>query len=134
MVLTILAFAATPALATHRNCDDFDTWRQAQRYFENANHDTSDLDRDDNGDACESLPGYQVGGNVGGGNDDDGSGDPDDDGEDGDNDGENGGGNGDLPDSSTAPLSTGAPLSLLLTALDLGTFGLVLRRRIGIRP
>lgn len=86
MVLVLLAFAAAPTLATHRNCSDFDTHAQAQRYFENANHETSDLDAD-GGDACESLPGYSAGGSNGGGN---------------------GGGNGGVKTSARCPIRPGS--------------------------
>ena len=43
-----------------RNCSDFDTWAEAQAFYEAAGGPESDphgLDRDRNGIACESLPG-----------------------------------------------------------------------------
>ena len=43
-----------------RNCSDFDTWREAQDFFESEGGPESDphgLDRDGDGIACESLPG-----------------------------------------------------------------------------
>ena len=43
-----------------RNCSDFDTWAEAQAFYEAAGGPESDrhrLDRDGNGIACESLPG-----------------------------------------------------------------------------
>lgn len=39
---------------SEKNCDDFSTQREAQSYFEAYN--ASDLDRDNDGIACESLP------------------------------------------------------------------------------
>ena len=41
------------------NCSDFDTQLQAQKFFNNAggsSEDTNDLDRDNDGEACEELP------------------------------------------------------------------------------
>jgi hypothetical protein len=43
-----------------RDCGDFDTWREAQAFYEAAGGPQKDphrLDRDGNGIACESLPG-----------------------------------------------------------------------------
>ncbi len=43
-----------------RNCSDFDTWAEAQAFYEAAGGPETDrhrLDRDSNGVACESLPG-----------------------------------------------------------------------------
>ena len=43
-----------------RNCSDFDTWREAQDFYESAGGPASDphrLDGDGDGIACESLPG-----------------------------------------------------------------------------
>ena len=43
-----------------RNCSDFDTWREAQDFYESEGGPASDphgLDRDGDGIACESLPG-----------------------------------------------------------------------------
>ena len=43
-----------------RNCSDFERWEDAQRFFEASGGPDSDphrLDRDNNGVACESLPG-----------------------------------------------------------------------------
>jgi hypothetical protein len=112
MVFTLTVFVAAPTLGTHRNCPDFETHAQAQRYFENADHPTSDLDADDDGDACEGLPGYDAGGGNGGGND----------------------GPGELPESATRTGDPASGLPLLLAGLGLGTFWLMLRRRFGIRP
>ena len=47
-------------LGSDRNCGDFASWAQAQDFFEASGGPQSDrhrLDRDRNGDACESLPG-----------------------------------------------------------------------------
>ncbi len=125
--LALVVLMAMPTLGTHRNCPEFDTHAQAQRYFENANHETSDLDADNDGDACEGLPGYKSGGNGNGNGDDEG----DNGGDDGDDDG-NGADPGDMPDSSTTS-PAGAPLPLLLSAFGLGTFGLMLRRRFSLQ-
>jgi len=41
------------------NCDDFQTWEQAQKFFKNAggpSKDVNRLDGDGDGEACESLP------------------------------------------------------------------------------
>ena len=41
------------------NCDDFDNQPQAQKFFNNAggpSEDTNDLDRNNDGQACEALP------------------------------------------------------------------------------
>ncbi len=41
------------------NCDDFNTQPEAQRFFEKAggpSEDTNDLDRNNDGQACEELP------------------------------------------------------------------------------
>ena len=43
-----------------RNCGDFDTWQEAQEFYESEGGPTEDphrLDRDKDGVACESLPG-----------------------------------------------------------------------------
>jgi len=37
------------------NCSDFQTWEQAQEIYESYSNDVHDLDRDDDGIACESL-------------------------------------------------------------------------------
>ncbi len=128
-----------PALASHpgdRDCPDFSTWRQAQDFFErhggSSSNNADRLDADSDGDACETLPGYNGGGGNGdngngGGNGDNGSG--------GNGDNGNGGGDdpGEMPPTSTDPVSTGITLPLLLTALGLGTFGLMLRRRFSLQ-
>ena len=50
----------TPKPKDTRNCSDFDTWQEAQAFFESEGGPGSDphrLDRNDDGIACESLPG-----------------------------------------------------------------------------
>lgn len=58
--LTITAGVAQPAAAfVDRDCADFATHRQAQRYFKKhggPRHDPSRLDGDHDGRACEDLP------------------------------------------------------------------------------
>ncbi len=56
-----VATLAQPAAATFhdKDCSDFKTHRQAQRYFKNhggPRHDPSHLDADHDGIACEDLP------------------------------------------------------------------------------
>lgn len=59
-VLTLGAALAQPAAAfIDRDCSDFATHRQAQRYFKKhggPRHDPSRLDADHDGIACEDLP------------------------------------------------------------------------------
>lgn len=46
--------------AQDRNCDDFDSWREAQDFFEaegGPENDPHGLDGDNDGIACESFPG-----------------------------------------------------------------------------
>lgn len=51
-------FLAAPASAQDDlNCDDFDTQAEAQAEFDADPSDPNGLDRDDDGIACESLPG-----------------------------------------------------------------------------
>ena len=50
----------TPTPIQDRNCSDFDTWAEAQAFFESEGGPDSDphrLDRDSDGIACQSLPG-----------------------------------------------------------------------------
>lgn len=123
-----MALMAVPALGNHpgdRDCPDFDSHEQAQAFFDrhggSASENVDRLDGDSDGLACED---YEYSGSRSGG---------------GDNDNDEGGQQsdgddpGELPESSTTPVGSGAPLSLLLTVLGLGTFGLMLRRRIGLR-
>lgn len=54
-----LLIAASPAAAFYdRDCSDFATHRQAQRFFKkhHPNRDPHGLDGDNDGLACESLP------------------------------------------------------------------------------
>lgn len=53
-----LAFAAAPASAADKDCSDFDTWRQAQKFYKKhggPERDPHRLDADRDGIACESL-------------------------------------------------------------------------------
>lgn len=54
-----LAIAASPATAfVDKDCSDFSSWQQAQRYYKNhggPRHDPSRLDADHDGIACEDL-------------------------------------------------------------------------------
>ncbi len=50
----------TPKQSDTHNCSDFDTWSEAQAFFESEGGPNSDphrLDRDKDGTACQSLPG-----------------------------------------------------------------------------
>lgn len=52
------AFTAGPAAAADKDCSDFSSWRQAQRFYKNhggPRHDPHRLDADRDGIACESL-------------------------------------------------------------------------------
>jgi hypothetical protein len=53
-----LAFAAAPVSAADKDCSDFNSWRQAQRFYKNhggPRYDPHRLDADHDGIACESL-------------------------------------------------------------------------------
>jgi Excalibur calcium-binding domain len=53
-----LAFTAAPALAGDKDCSDFKSWQQAQKFYKNhggPRHDPHRLDGDHDGVACESL-------------------------------------------------------------------------------
>lgn len=59
VALLLSAVVAQPASAFRdRDCSDFSTHRQAQRFFErhNPKRDPHRLDGDDDGRACEDLP------------------------------------------------------------------------------
>ena len=57
VLLTTLLFAP-PVLAQDRDCADFGSQAEAQRFFEDEGPgDPHRLDRDNDGDACESLAG-----------------------------------------------------------------------------
>jgi hypothetical protein len=56
--LVVLVILATPAFAqADLNCDDFDTQPEAQAEFDSDPSDPHGLDGDNDGVACESLPG-----------------------------------------------------------------------------
>jgi len=53
-----LAFAAPPVSAADKDCSDFMTWREAQRFYKRhggPQRDPHRLDADHDGIACESL-------------------------------------------------------------------------------
>jgi hypothetical protein len=57
-VLVALAFAVPPVSAGDKDCADFSTWKQAQRFYEKhggPKRDPHRLDGDDDGIACESM-------------------------------------------------------------------------------
>jgi hypothetical protein len=59
LALVVAGTLAQPAAAFHdRDCADFATHRQAQRFFEkhNPGRDPHNLDGDNDGRACEDLP------------------------------------------------------------------------------
>lgn len=116
---------AVPALGNHpgdRDCPSFDSQAQAQRFFDrhggSPSNNVDNLDADNDGIPCEGLPA----GGGGNGPDDPRGPDPDDPEWDPE-----------MPDSSTASVSTGATLPMLLTVFGLSTFALMLRRRVGVR-
>ncbi len=123
--LTALAVAAlmvAPVLGNHpgdRDCDDFDSHAEAQRFFErhggSSTTNVDGLDGDSDGDACENYE-YSGGGNEDTGNEDTG----------GEEDGD------EMPDTAAIGAEQVSGLPLLLTVLGLGTFGLMLRRRIDV--
>jgi len=56
--LVALAIPAAPASAGDKDCSDFDTWNQAQRFYKNnggPRYNPHRLDADRDGVACESL-------------------------------------------------------------------------------
>ena len=56
--IVALAFAAAPVSAADKDCADFSTWKQAQRFYKNhggPRYDPHRLDGDRDGIACESL-------------------------------------------------------------------------------
>jgi hypothetical protein len=133
LALALILVSASVVLAQSRgpsgadgtfNCDDFDTRQQAQAFYDEDPSDPDGLDDDDDGEACESLPG--------GGTDDNGD-------ETTDNDmtnGENGGATEDqYEDGDEEPMDrtpeTGGPALLLVAGLlmGLGALGLGVSRR-----
>lgn len=126
--LALIVLMAMPILANHsgdRNCDDFDSQAQAQRFFNNhggsPSNNVDDLDRNNNGETCENND-YGSGGSGSGGATGNGSGRDDD-----------GGDAGEMPDTATFGTDPVNGLPLLLMVLGLWTFGLMLRRRVGVR-
>ena len=55
----VMALTAAPATAfVDKDCSDFNTWKQAEKYFKKhggPRHDPSRLDGDHDGIPCESL-------------------------------------------------------------------------------
>jgi len=57
--LVMLLVLAAPAFAqTDLNCDDFDSQAEAQQEFDSDPSDPHGLDRDKDGEACETHTGY----------------------------------------------------------------------------
>ncbi|HST68456.1 MAG TPA: excalibur calcium-binding domain-containing protein [Solirubrobacterales bacterium] len=57
-VVLAVAFAASPASAADKDCSDFKTWREAQKFYKRhggPQRDPHRLDGDDDGIACEAL-------------------------------------------------------------------------------
>jgi hypothetical protein len=58
VVAAAFACSASPVAAADKDCSDFDTWRQAQKFYKRHGGPQSDphrLDADRDGIACESL-------------------------------------------------------------------------------
>jgi hypothetical protein len=58
VTVVVLAFSAAPASAGDKDCSDFSTWRQAQKFYKRhggPKYDPHRLDADHDGIACESL-------------------------------------------------------------------------------
>jgi len=56
--IAVLAFSAAPASAGDKDCSDFDTWQEAQKFYKRhggPQRDPHRLDGDDDGIACEAL-------------------------------------------------------------------------------
>jgi hypothetical protein len=54
----VLAFTAAPATAADKDCSDFSSWRQAQKFYKKhggPKYDPHRLDADHDGIACEDL-------------------------------------------------------------------------------
>lgn len=120
--LVLVATVATPVFAQDKNCDDFDSQAEAQRYFrDNGGSPTNNvdgLDANGNGVACENNTDFSdpardeepagMGGNGGGGGG-----------------GDNGGGGGDteMPETDTVSVEqgSGSPVGLAIA----GVFGLI---------
>ncbi|WP_347551535.1 hypothetical protein ABFG93_06210 [Pseudalkalibacillus hwajinpoensis] len=65
--LLVLGFSNIGYADDDKDCGDFSSWQEAQTFFENNDPDTdpNDLDRDSDGDACETLKGYDEGASTG---------------------------------------------------------------------
>jgi hypothetical protein len=58
IVVVALAVIASPASAGDKDCSDFNTWREAQKFYKRhggPQRDPHRLDGDDDGIACEAL-------------------------------------------------------------------------------
>lgn len=58
VALAAMSFGAVPVSAADKDCSDFDTWREAQRFYKRhggPQRDPHRLDADHDGIACESL-------------------------------------------------------------------------------
>jgi len=58
IAVVALALAAAPASAGDKDCADFSTWKQAQKFFKKhggPRYDPHRLDGDNDGIACEAL-------------------------------------------------------------------------------
>jgi hypothetical protein len=56
--LVAMSFSAAPVSAADKDCSDFKTWREAQKFYKRhggPQRDPHRLDADDDGIACESL-------------------------------------------------------------------------------
>jgi hypothetical protein len=112
-----------------RNCADFDSHAQAQRFFErhggSASSNVDGLDGDSDGRACEN---HEYSGSGGGGNNNpDPAPEEEPEEEPAEEEPEP-----EMPDSSTTSPGSGTSLPLLLSVLGIGTFGLMLRRRFAV--
>ena len=71
-MLLFLVWAPQAAAQNTYNCDDFEFQEDAQAVLDQDPSDPHNLDSDDDGIACESLPSRGDGGGGGGGDDDSG--------------------------------------------------------------
>lgn len=58
VAVVAIAFTAPPASAADKDCSDFSTWREAQKFYKRhggPQRDPHRLDADHDGIACESL-------------------------------------------------------------------------------
>lgn len=128
--MALVALMALPTLANHpgdRDCPSFDSQAQAQRFFDqhggSPSNNVDDLDRNNNGEACENN---DYGSGSGGNNND-----PGDDDDDDAPPADNGEDPGDMPDTST-PSSTAPLLPLMLVGLFGGSALLLYRKRLAL--